>query len=58
MEMTEATLAEVLEEVDRVAPIKFAIRVLAAIEIGKGIWKVRPVKVASTDCAARCVVPR
>jgi hypothetical protein len=30
----------------RVAPIRFATRVEAAMEIGKGIWNVRDVKVA------------
>lgn len=55
---TIATLAEVRAGSERVAPIRFAIRVLAAMETGKGIWKVMAVIVARTDWAARRVVPR
>ena len=36
--------------------MRFAIRVLAAILIGNGIWKVNAEIVDSTLCAARCVV--
>lgn len=43
---------------DRPAPIRLAIRVLAAMPMGKGIWKVMRDKVARTDCAASAVVER
>ncbi len=56
--MTTTTLAEVLAAVERVAPMRFAMRVLAAMEMGKGIWKVRLVRVPRTDWAARWVVPK
>lgn len=55
---TIATLAEVRADSVRVAPIRFAIRVLAAMERGKGIWKVMAEMVPRTDWAARIVVPR
>jgi hypothetical protein len=43
-----ATLALVFAASVRVAPIRFATRVDAAMDIGKGIWNVIPVMVAST----------
>lgn len=55
---TIATFPEVRAAPDKVAPIRFAIRVLAAMETGKGIWKVMAEMVARTDWAARLVVPR
>jgi hypothetical protein len=39
------TLALVLAASVSVAPIRFATRVEAAMEIGNGIWKVRAVRV-------------
>jgi len=44
-----ATLAEILAGSARVAPMRLAIRVEAAIEMGKGIWKVNDVMVERTD---------
>jgi len=37
----------------RVAPMRLATRVEAAMEIGKGIWKVKAVSVDKMDWAAR-----
>jgi hypothetical protein len=54
----EHTVALVLAASDSVAPIKFATRVDAAMEIGNGIWNVSPVMVARMLCAARCVVEK
>ncbi len=42
------TLALVLAASERVAPIRFATRVDAAIDRGKGIWNVRAVSVLRT----------
>ncbi len=53
-----ATFAEVLAASASVAPIKLAMRVLAAMERGKGIWNVREVRVARTDWAASAVTPK
>jgi hypothetical protein len=39
------TLALVFAASERVAPMRFATRVEAAIEIGNGIWNVKAVKV-------------
>lgn len=52
------TLALVFAASVSVAPIRFATRVEAAIEIGNGIWNVRAVKVLRILWAARCVVPK
>lgn len=48
------TLALVFAASASVAPIKFATRVEAAMDIGKGIWNVRAVIVLRTLCAAKC----
>jgi hypothetical protein len=52
------TLALVLAASERVAPIRFATRVDAAIDIGNGIWKVSAVRVLRMLCAAKCVVEK
>ncbi len=46
---TKATFADVRAAGARVAPIRFAIRVDAAIEIGKGILKVKEMRVERID---------
>ena len=58
IDVNPATFADTLAASASVAPIRFAIRVDAAMEIGKGIWNVNVVIVARTDCAARCAVPK
>lgn len=55
---TKATFVETLAASASVAPMRFATRVEAAMERGKGIWKVSEVMVARTDCAASVVVPK
>lgn len=50
------TLADVLAAEERVAPMRFATRVDAAMEMGNGIWKVIAEMVLRIDCAARWVV--
>lgn len=52
------TFAQVRAESTRVEPIRFATRVLAAMERGKGIWKVMLARVERTDWAASSSVPR
>ena len=47
------TLVAVFAAGARVAPIRFAMRVLAAMETGKGTWYVMPMTVPRMDCAAR-----
>lgn len=44
-----ATFAEILAGSARVAPMRLAIRVEAAMEMGKGIWKVQEAMVERTD---------
>ncbi len=53
---TADTFALVFADPAKVAPIKFAIRVLAAMLIGNGIWNVNTEIVDRTLCAAKCVV--
>ena len=55
--MKLTTLAEVLAASTRLAPIRFATRVDAAMETGNGIWNVVDVRVTRTLCAARYEVP-
>ena len=43
------TLAEIFAAEASVAPMRLATRVEPAMERGKGIWKVRDVRVARTD---------
>ena len=57
-EAMKATQAEVFAAGASVAPIRFAIRVEAAMEIGKGMLKVRVVRVERTDWAARWAVEK
>ena len=50
---TKATRPEILAAGASVAPMRFAIRVDAAMERGNGKLKVRLIKVERTDWAAR-----
>lgn len=52
------TLAEILAGPTRVAPMRFATRVLPEIERGKGTWNIILAMVERTDWAAKGVVPR
>lgn len=53
-----ATRAATFAASDSVAPMKFAILVEAAIDIGNGNWYVVAAIVDRTDCAARCAPER
>src|SRR2546423_15046270 len=52
---TVVTFAVIFAASGKAAPMRLAIRVLAATDNGKGIWKVIEIKVLSTLWAARWV---